>query len=314
MTNQPQFDVFLAHNSQDKPQVRAIARELRQRGLKYWIDEEQIPPGRSFQDVIQQAIPLVKSAAIFIGLGGLGKWQAWELKAFISQCVEADIPVIPVLLPEVERIPEHLRFLRELNWVRFANGIDDVEALDNLEWGITGHKPQRDAKNRPMLENKSIQVQPTKGIEVFFGYSRTHKDKKLRDSLEKRLSGLSKQGIITCWHDGKIGAGKNEEHEINIHLNAARVILLLISPDFMDWYHSCDSQVRRTMERYEAGEASVIPVLLQQVDWSGTEFSQLRPLPSNREFVDSRYWKNQNEAFFSITNDLRIEVEELDGK
>lgn len=140
MDNQPQFDVFLAHNSQDKPLVRAIATKLKERGLEYWIDEEQIPPGRWFQDVIQQAIPNVKSAAICIGTGGLGKWQVVELRSFISQCVNSDIPVIPVLLPGVEAIPQHLLFLKELNWVNFANGIEDIKALDNLEWGITGKR------------------------------------------------------------------------------------------------------------------------------------------------------------------------------
>jgi hypothetical protein len=39
---QPQFDVFLAHNSQDKSLVRAIANELKRRGLNPWLDEEQI--------------------------------------------------------------------------------------------------------------------------------------------------------------------------------------------------------------------------------------------------------------------------------
>lgn len=141
MAEQPQFDVFLAHNSQDKRQVRGVATELKRRGLKPWLDEEQIPPGRSFQEVIQQAIPNVKSAAIFIGLRGLGNWQAMELRILISQSVEADIPVIPVLLPGVETIPEHLSFLKQLNWVRFANE-DDAEALNNLEWGITGRKPE----------------------------------------------------------------------------------------------------------------------------------------------------------------------------
>lgn len=142
MVEQPQFDVFLAHNSQDKRQVRGVATELKRRGLKPWLDEEQIPPGRSFLEVIQQAIPNVNSAAIFIGLRGLGNWQAMELRLLIRQSVEADIPVIPVLLPGVDEIPEHLSFLKQLNWVRFANGIDDTEALDNLEWGITGRKPE----------------------------------------------------------------------------------------------------------------------------------------------------------------------------
>jgi hypothetical protein len=43
------FDVFLAHNSADKPFVREINTKLKQIGLKTWIDEEQIAPGRSFQ-------------------------------------------------------------------------------------------------------------------------------------------------------------------------------------------------------------------------------------------------------------------------
>ena len=137
------FDVFLAHNSSDKPQVEAVAGELRKRGIEYWLDKEQIPPGRWFQDVIQEAIPNVKSAAIFIGVNAVGKWQKLELRSFINRCVEADIPVIPVLLPGVNQIPENLVFLKEFSWVKFSQSINEKEALDNLEWGITGKKPQR---------------------------------------------------------------------------------------------------------------------------------------------------------------------------
>ena len=97
-----EFDVFLAHNSVDKEDVMKIANKLRQRGINPWIDKEQIAPGRWFQDVIQEAIPKVKSAAIFIGTKDIGKWQVLELRAFISECVERNIPVIPVLLPDVE--------------------------------------------------------------------------------------------------------------------------------------------------------------------------------------------------------------------
>lgn len=130
------FDVFLAHNSQDKHQVEAIAEELKRRGLNPWLDKEQIPPGQWFQDVIQKAIQTVKSAAIFIGLVGLGKWQTLELRSFISQCVDKNLPVIPVLLPGATRIPLELLFLQEFNRVRFIQKTDEVEALDALEWGI----------------------------------------------------------------------------------------------------------------------------------------------------------------------------------
>ena len=138
-----EFDVFLAHNSVDKPLVRAIGEELKQRQLRPWFDEDQIPPGRWFQDFIQEAIPRVKCAAIFLGNSGLGNWETLELRIFISQCVDRGIPVIPVLLPGISEVPEELRFLRELTWVRFFESVNEIGALDKLEWGITGERPRQ---------------------------------------------------------------------------------------------------------------------------------------------------------------------------
>ena len=135
------FDVFLAHNSQDKPLIRQIYRKLKERGLKPWLDEEEIAPGQKFQDVIQQAIGRIKTVAFCIGKWGIGPWQDLEQKAVISQCVERDMPVIPVLPPGIEVIPNNLLFLRESQAVRFETSIDDESTLSNLEWGITGQKP-----------------------------------------------------------------------------------------------------------------------------------------------------------------------------
>jgi hypothetical protein len=52
--------------------------------------------------------------------------------------VERNIPVIPVLLPGVKKIPEELIFLRELNWVEFKNSVFEKDAINRLIWGITG--------------------------------------------------------------------------------------------------------------------------------------------------------------------------------
>jgi hypothetical protein len=136
-------DVFLAHNSIDKPIVEIISEKLKTRGLKPWLDKEQIPPGRWFQDVIQDTIKKISSAAIFISNNGLGRWQVVELRTFISQCVERKIPVIPVLLPGVDRIPDEFVFLTEFSWVKFKIDINEEDALDNLIWGITGKHPKR---------------------------------------------------------------------------------------------------------------------------------------------------------------------------
>lgn len=134
-----EFDVFLAHHSADKDAVKRIAENLRSYGVNPWIDDEQVPPGRWFQDHIERAIGLVGSAAIILGKGGLGKWEAVELKSFTAECVNHGLPVIPVLLPGAS-MPRELRFLQQLSWVRFRKGLDEADAIDRLRWGITGQR------------------------------------------------------------------------------------------------------------------------------------------------------------------------------
>jgi SAM-dependent methyltransferase len=137
------YDVFLAHNSEDKAEVLLVNEELKRRGIRPWIDVEEIPPGRWFQDVIQKAIPSVKSAAIFLGPHGIGRWQAAELRMFMAECVERGLFVIPILLPGVKGVPEEFQALRGLNLVKFHDRLDEKDALDRLQWGITGKKPRK---------------------------------------------------------------------------------------------------------------------------------------------------------------------------
>jgi hypothetical protein len=66
---------------------------------------------------------------------------------------------------------------------------------------------------------------------LFFSYS--HADEGLRDQLEIHLSGLKRQGLISSWHDRRITAGSEFAAQIDQHLEAAAVILLLISPNFI---------------------------------------------------------------------------------
>ena len=161
-----QFDVFLAHNSVDKPMVREIGARLRERGLNPWLDEEQIAPGELFQEAIQKAIPNIKSAAIIIGVSGLGKWQVIELHTLISQFIEQDIKVIPVLLPGVSTLPEKLLFLRQFNWVSFKE-ITDENAFNQLIRGIAGKKPDQQinfkAQTNPVAPTVITEILP-KGI------------------------------------------------------------------------------------------------------------------------------------------------------
>ena len=134
-----EFDVFLCHNSRDKPAVRELAQQLRARGLRPWLDEKELQPGLPWQQVLEDQIQSIPAAAVIVG-SRVGPWQDQELAAFLRQFVRRRCPVIPVLLPGAER-PELPAFLDGMTWVDLAAG--EPDPLAQLEWGITGRHPDR---------------------------------------------------------------------------------------------------------------------------------------------------------------------------
>ena len=136
-----QFDVFLCHNSRDKPLVRKISDQLKARGLNPWLDEEGISGGVGFMERIQEVIVNVESALIFFGEHGEGKWQEKEINACYSRYVNKKLKVICVLLPGVEEVPDKHIFLGQLQWIKFSHPLDKT-ALGKLEYAIRSKEPQ----------------------------------------------------------------------------------------------------------------------------------------------------------------------------
>ena len=149
--------------------------------------------------------------------------------------------------------------------------------------------------------------QPYNPIEIFYSYA--HEDEELRDELKKHLANLKRQKAITDWYDRDIAAGEEWDDEIKKHLNSAKVILLLISPDFMNSDYSNDVEVKRAMERHESGEARVIPIILRPVDWEGAPFSKLQGLPPGAKAIS--LWSNYDEAFVSVVKEIRKALKQL---
>src|SRR2546422_9675505 len=108
----------------------------------------------------------------------------------------------------------------------------------------------------------SVEPSPS-NITIFYSYA--HKDEQLQISLEKHLSTLKREGLISNWHDRKIGAGQEWAGQIDAHLNAAQIILLLISADFIASEYCYDVEMKRALERHEAGEARRFSIILHRV-------------------------------------------------
>lgn len=145
---------------------------------------------------------------------------------------------------------------------------------------------------------------------LFFSYS--HKDEALRDELEVHLSMLKRQGIIEAWHDRRIGVGNEFGTEISHELSSADIILLLVSPYFLNSDYCYDIEMKRALERHESGDARVIPAILHPCDWHSAPFGKLMATPTDGKPV-SKY-PNQHDAFLDIVTSIRSVATELAGR
>lgn len=143
-------------------------------------------------------------------------------------------------------------------------------------------------------------------VKIFCCYA--HKDQSFLNDLKSHLCSLQRQELITLWADTDINAGLEREKEIEKHLNTAQIILLLVSPDFIASEY-CYSKVKRAMERYEGGEARVIPIILRPVRFENVPFRKLQALPKDAKPVTS--WSNTDEAFLCIEEGIYKVVNEL---
>jgi hypothetical protein len=144
-----------------------------------------------------------------------------------------------------------------------------------------------------------------KPVKVFYSYS--HEDETLRNELEKQLSILKRQKVISTWHDRKIEAGSEWDNEISKHLDEADIILLLISADFLASDYAYEVEAPRAMQRHRARLARVIPIILRPVDnWKSAPFGKLQALPTDSVPVTS--WKDREEAFADIARGIRTIV------
>lgn len=158
-----------------------------------------------------------------------------------------------------------------------------------------------------VLSSQKSEALASEAIEVFFSYS--HKDEELRDELATHLVMMKRQGLIAAWHDRDIDAGDEWEAEILQHLNSARVILLLISNNFLASDFCYDKELLRAMERHESKEARVIPIIIKPCDWNGAPFGKLQALPKNAKPVTK--WEDRDEAFVNVAQGIRKAVQQM---
>jgi TIR domain/NYN domain len=148
-------------------------------------------------------------------------------------------------------------------------------------------------------------------VKIFFCYA--HEDEPLLIKLKAHLRPLQRIGLIDVWYDRDITAGAEWEQDIKKHLNEANIILLLISPNFMESDYCYGIEMKRALERHERKEAYVIPVILRHVLWKVPPISKLQALPTDSKPILSAGWFDPDEAFYTVAESIQKLAKELDS-
>jgi WD40 repeat protein/class 3 adenylate cyclase len=199
------FDVFLSHNSRDKPTVERVARTLRKAGLEPWLDSWHLTPGGDWQREIAEGLRRSGSCAVFVGEADLGDWEQQELGLALDRAAtDPRFRVFPVLLPgipepfDAHRLPP---FLSTRTWVDFRGGYADERVVQRLINAVKGIPlaGEEEPEARPgVCPYRGLQVFEEEHAEFFFG----------RDADVQRLIELLKTGRFLAVL-GPSGSGKS---------------------------------------------------------------------------------------------------------
>jgi hypothetical protein len=150
-------------------------------------------------------------------------------------------------------------------------------------------------------------INSQEGLTLYYSYAAA--DEKLQQKLETALALLRRQGDIQDWHKRKITAGQDRIQEVDAHLNAAKIILLLVSADFLASDDLYEVEMTRAMERHVSGEARVIPIILRPCDWQAAPFGSLQELPRDGKAISE--WSSRNAAFTETAKEIRQVISSL---
>lgn len=132
------YDVFISYSRLDQDIVRCIAQQLRDRNVKVWLDEWELPVGVQFVPEIEKVLDTVPAVAVFYGPNGFGPWQKTEVYSVYDRAFKNKCKLIPVLLPGVK--PSDLPlFLKTFNSITISS-CADRDSNDKLAYTISGKK------------------------------------------------------------------------------------------------------------------------------------------------------------------------------
>ena len=138
-------------------------------------------------------------------------------------------------------------------------------------------------------------------MKAFISYS--HINDHALKRLHTHLVVLRRDHHINEWYDREILAGDDVDQEISEQLETCELFLALVSPDYLASGYCYDIEMTRALERHDAGEVRVVPIIIELCEWKKTPLRHLMALPRDSKPVSK--WENEDEAYLNVVTELR---------
>ena len=137
-TKDKPFDIFISYKSENISWVNRLKQSLQNRGVKVWLDKDQIRPGDLFAEALENGIQMSRSMGLVITPESLtSNWVREEYYRALSLVNEDNLHLIPILLEKAE-LPG---FLKGRQYIDFTDENAYEYNVDRLVWpGITGKR------------------------------------------------------------------------------------------------------------------------------------------------------------------------------
>jgi hypothetical protein len=132
------FDIFLSYKSDDSEWVEQLRDSLQKRGVRVWLDRDQIRPGDIFAAALEKGLETSRAVALVVTPESVSSgWVKEEYYRALSLTKKSGLQLIPVLLRDAE-LPA---FLESRQRVDFRDTTEYEQMIEKLIWpGLTGKK------------------------------------------------------------------------------------------------------------------------------------------------------------------------------
>lgn len=146
-------------------------------------------------------------------------------------------------------------------------------------------------------------------VEIFFSYA--HEDEHLMDEVRRQMIVYEREGHLLKWHDRMIPPGSNWKQDIDQRLMSAKIILLFLSPHFIESRYCYEIEGKEALRRNAEGDAVVIPVILRPCAWTASPYGALQALPTDGKPIST--WENIDVASLEVAESIFEKVKQIES-